>query len=125
MKFAKIVFRVAGIYGLLVLAPLYFMEAKIGQDTPPTITHPEYFYGFIGVGLAWQFLFLVLSSDPAKYRTMILPSILEKVGYAVAVLVLYSQHRLAASALAVGSIDWIFAFLFLVSYFKLKSIRPA
>jgi hypothetical protein len=125
VKFAKIVFRVAGIYGLLVLAPLYFMEAKIGQDTPPTITHPEYFYGFIGVGLAWQFLFLVLSSDPAKYRTMILPSILEKVGYAVAVLVLYSQHRLAASALAVGSIDWIFAFLFLVSYFKLKSIRPA
>ncbi len=84
MKFAKIVFRVAGIYGLLVLTPIYFMENKIGQDTPPAITHPEYFYGFLGAGLAWQFLFLVLSTDPVKYRPMILPSILEKISFGIA-----------------------------------------
>src|SRR5262245_63460257 len=49
MKFARIVFLVAGIYGLLVVAPQYFLEAKIGRDTPPPITHPEFFYGFVGV----------------------------------------------------------------------------
>jgi hypothetical protein len=125
VKFAKIVFRVAGTYGLLVLTPIYFMENKIGRDTPPAITHPEYFYGFIGVGLAWQLLFLVLSTDPVKYRPMILPSILEKISYGIALAVLFSQHRLPVSVLAVGSVDWIFAFLFLAAYFKTKPDRAA
>jgi hypothetical protein len=120
VQFARIVFRVAGIYGVLVLAPIYFLENKIGRDTPPAITHPEYFYGFIGVGLAWQFLFLVLSTDPVKYRPMILPSILEKISYGIALAVLFSQHRLPLSVLAVGSMDWIFAFLFLAAYFTTK-----
>jgi len=42
----------AGIYGIAVIAPQYFMEAQVGRDYPPAITHPEYFYGFVGVGLA-------------------------------------------------------------------------
>ena len=121
MRFVKVVFFIAGIYGLLVLTPIYFLENKIGRDTPPAITHPEYFYGFLGVGLAWQVLFLVLSSDPVRYRAMIFPSILEKVSYGVTLIVLYLQRRLAISALAIGSVDWIFAFLFLAAYFKTKS----
>ena len=125
MRFATIVFRVAGIYGLLILAPMYFMENKIGRDAPPAITHPEYFYGFIGVGLSWQFLFLFLSNDPVKLRAMIPPSILEKVTFGIAVLVLYSQRRLSVSTLAIGSVDWLFAFLFLGAYFKTKSDRAA
>jgi hypothetical protein len=125
LKFAKIVFRIAGIYGLLVLTPIYFLENKIGRDAPPAITHPEYFYGFIGVGLTWQFLFLVLSTDPVKYRAMIPLSILEKVTYGVALLVLYSQQRLSPSALAIGSVDWLFAFLFLAAYFKTKADRAS
>ena len=34
MKFAKIVFLIAGVYGLLVLTPLYFLEDKIGRAAP-------------------------------------------------------------------------------------------
>ncbi len=123
MRFARIVFLIAGIYGLLILAPIYFMEGKIGQDTPPAITHPEYFYGFLGAGLAWQVLFLALSKDPVRYRAMILPSVLEKVSYGIALVVLFSQQRLPLSVLAVGSVDWIFAFLFLAAYFKTRSTR--
>jgi len=123
MRFAKIVFLVAGIYGLLILAPIYFMENKIGRETPPAITHPEYFYGFLGAGLAWQVLFLVLSTNPSRYRAMILPSILEKVAYGIALIVLFSERRLPFSVLAIGSVDWIFAFLFLVAYVKTKSDR--
>jgi hypothetical protein len=121
MRFAKSVFLVAGIYGLLILGPIYFMEGKIGRETPPAITHPEYFYGFLGAGLAWQVLFLVLSRDPVRYRAMILPSVLEKVSYGIALAVLYSQRRLPLSVLTIGSVDWIFAFLFLAAYLATKS----
>jgi hypothetical protein len=125
MRFARIVFLVAGIYGLLILAPIYFMENTIGRQTPPAITHPEYFYGFLGAGLAWQVLFLVLSRDPVRYRAMILPSALEKVSWGIALITLYSQHRLPLSALVIGSVDWIFAFLFLAAYFATRSGRAA
>lgn len=120
MRFARIVFLVAGIYGLVVLTPMYFLENMIGQQTPPPITHPEYFYGFVGVALAWQFLFLVLSTDPVKYRTMILPAIVEKITFGIAVLILLSQGRVAMSTVGFGSIDWILAILFSVAYFKTK-----
>jgi hypothetical protein len=125
MRFAKIVFLIAGIEGLLVLSPMYFLEAKIGRDTPPAITHPEHFYGFVGVALAWQVLFLVLSTDPIRYRLMILPAILEKVTWGTALLVLFWQGRLALSTFAIGSVDWIFALLFLAAYFKTKPGRAS
>jgi len=51
MKFAKIIFRVAGIWGVLTLTPLYFMFNLIGQKDPPPITHPAFFYGFVGAAL--------------------------------------------------------------------------
>jgi len=121
MKFAKIVFLTAGIYGVLILAPMYFMEGKIGRETPPAITHPEHFYGFLGAGLAWQVLFLVLSTDPVRYRPMMLPSVLEKVSYGVALVVLFSQHRLEVSVLLIGSADWIFAALFVAAYFETRA----
>ena len=37
MKFARIVLLLAGIYGLLILTPIYFIENEIGRDTPPAI----------------------------------------------------------------------------------------
>jgi hypothetical protein len=116
MRFARVVFLVAGIYGVLILTPIYFMEGKIGRETPPAITHPEYFYGFLGVGLAWQILLLVLSRDPPRYRAMILPSVLEKVSYGIALVFLFAQHRLRLSAFTIGSVDWIFAGLFIAAY---------
>lgn len=125
MRFAKTVFFIAGIYGLLILTPIYFMEGKIGRETPPDITHPEYFYGFLGAALAWQVLFLVLSRDPMRYRAMIVPSVIEKISYGVALIVLFLQHRLPQSVLAFGSVDWIFAVLFIAAFFSAKPPRTA
>jgi hypothetical protein len=116
MKFAKYVFWVAGIYGLAVIAPLYFLEESIGRLTPPAITHPEYFYGFVGAALAWQILFLVLATDPVRLRPMMLPAVVEKVTWELALVVLFVQHRLPVSVMAVGSFDWIFAALFVAAY---------
>jgi len=125
VRFAKIVFLIAGIYGVAVLTPLYFLEGVINTRTPPAIPHPEYFYGFVGVGLAWQVLFLILCTDPLRYRPMIIPSIMEKVSYGSALLVLYSQHRISAEVLGVGSIDWLFAVLFAAAYLQLGRSQVA
>ena len=65
MRFAKIVFKVAGIWGFLVLTPLYFLFDAIGRNDPPPITHPGFFYGFVGVALAWQVAFIFIASRPS------------------------------------------------------------
>lgn len=116
MRFAKMVFLIAGIYGLAVVVPLYFLEERIGRQFPPAISHPDFYYGFVGVTLSWQFLFLVLAGDPLRYRSMMLPAILEKVTYVAALLVLFFQQRIPSIALAPGFPDAILAILFLASY---------
>lgn len=42
------------------------------------ITRPGFYYGFVGLGLAWQIAFLVIAQDPVKYRLMMIPSMVEK-----------------------------------------------
>lgn len=118
MKFAKLVFLIAGIYGLIVLLPQYFLEAKTGRDFPPPITHPEFYYGFIGVTVAWQILFLVLSTNPGRYRPMMIPAILEKAVFVPAVIFLVFQHRVSPVMLAPTSIDLILGVLFVIAYIK-------
>ncbi|HYY57466.1 MAG TPA: hypothetical protein VE842_09035 [Pyrinomonadaceae bacterium] len=121
MRFARIIFSVAGIYGLVVLLPQYFMEGKNGRDFPPALTHPEYYYGFIGVALAWQVLFLIVATDPARYRAMMIPAVLEKAGFGVAVVILFLLNRASALLLAPATIDLILGLLFLVAYVKTAS----
>jgi hypothetical protein len=118
MKFAKRVFLFAGIYGLLVLAPQYFLEAKTGRDFPPAITHPEFYYGFVGVALAFQVVFLIIARDPARYRAMMIPSVLEKATFGVAAAVLYLQGRLPAFTLGFAALDLVLGALFVVAYAK-------
>ena len=118
MRFAKIVFLVAGVYGLVVLLPQFFLEEKTGRDFPPPVNHPEYYYGFLGVAAAWQVLFLLLSRDPARYRAMMLPSVLEKVSFGAAAAVLFLQGRVAPALLPFAAIDLTFAALFLAAYLK-------
>src|SRR5262249_30637770 len=105
MVFARRVFRIAGIYGLVAILPMYFLEDGIGRDMPPPITHPEYFYGFIGVALAWQLAFLVISRDPVRFRPMMLPSVVEKATFGVAAIWLWLAGRLATATLVFGLID--------------------
>jgi len=75
-RFAKRVFLVAGIYGIVVLLPQYFVEWALALPMP--MRRPEQFYGFIGVALTWQFLFLVIARDVERYRPLMLVGVLEK-----------------------------------------------
>jgi hypothetical protein len=118
MKFAKIVFWIAGIWGLLVLAPLYFLFDRVGRQDPPPITHPQFYFGFVGVGLAWQIAFLVIATDPARFRPMVIPAILEKLSYSAACAILYIQGRTSSLQSATGIPDAILCLLFFVAFVK-------
>jgi len=115
-KFSARVFLGAGIYGVVVLLPQYFLEEKLARDFPPPLTHPEHFYGFIGVALAWQFVLLIIARDVQRYRLLMLPAILEKLSFGVAVLVLYAQGRVAPFVAGAGMIDLVLAVLFVLAF---------
>jgi len=117
MNFAKWVYRIAGGYGLAILAPQFFMKERIGLEYPPSITHPEFFYGMLGTAFAWQLGFLVIARDPGRYRALMIPTWFEKFIFGIATIVLSVQHRLAGAILAFGLIDLGLGLLFILSYF--------
>lgn len=121
MKFTKVVFWVAGIWGLLVITPLYFMFDLIGRKDPPAITHPGFYYGFVGVALAWQIVFLVIARDPVRLRPMMIPSVLEKFTYGIAVMALVMQGRMHRSDLVFAATDSILGLLFVIAYLGTRS----
>lgn len=125
MKFAKVVFLIAAIWGILVITPLYFLFDTIGRQDPPPITHPGFYYGFAGCALAWQFAFLVIARDPVRIRAMMIPSVFEKFSFAVAQTVLYVQHRLHPLDLFLGGIDGLLGVLFLVAFFRTSDGTPS
>ena len=118
MRFPKIVFWIAAIWGVLVLTPLYFMFDLIGQRDPPPITHPAFYYGFVSVGLAFQIAFFVIARDPVRFRPMMIASVIEKFGAGTSFAVLYLQNRLTSGDLALGCVDLLFGVLFLTAFFK-------
>ena len=115
-KFSSRIFLGAGIYGIVALAPQYFLEEKLGTDFPPPLTHPEHFYGFIGVALAWQFVFLIIARDVQRYRLLMLPAILEKLSFGLAALVLHAQGRVGMFVAGAGMIDLSLAVLFVLAF---------
>ena len=121
MRFAKLVFGIAGAWGLIVIFPLYFLLDSVGRLTPPPVTHPEYYYGFVGVAMAWQLAFLVIASAPDRFRPMMIPSVLEKLGFAFALIVTYLQHRITSVQVLPAIPDGLFAILFTMAFVKTKA----
>jgi len=102
----------------LLVVPMYFLETRVGLDTPPPVTHPEFYYGFIGVALAWQVAFLLIARDPKGLRIMMLPAVLEKLSYGLTIPILFGQGRVAMRLLPFAALDLAFGLLFLVAYFR-------
>ena len=123
MKFTRTVFFIAAIYGFLLLIPMYFLMHTIGEQAPPPISHPEFYYGFLGVTLLWQCIFVWIALDPLRFQPIIPLAVLEKVAYTVPVLILYSTGRVQANILETGLADPIFAILFIAAYFRMSFLR--
>ena len=66
---------------------------------------------FIGVTLAWQILFLLMSTDPVRYRPAMPVAVLEKAAFAVAAPILFAMQRVGAQTLAFAMIDGLLGVL--------------
>src|SRR5258708_3792673 len=105
MRFAKAVFLLAGVSGVLLVAPVYFLEQWAGTFAPPPVNHPEYFYGFVGVVLVFQLLYLLIASDPIRFRPVMLFGALGKGSFAIAIAALYWSGRVSPLWVGLASMD--------------------
>lgn len=115
-RFAQRLFLVCGVYGVVVVVPLLFLEQTITTESPPAIMHPEFFYGFAWVALAWQIVYLMMSRDPLRYRPLLVPAVVGKAGFAISALVLFAQGRLEATGVGLAGIDLAMAALFVWAF---------
>lgn len=118
MRFAKAVFIVAGVWGILVLAPLYFLHDVTGRQYASPAAYPQFFYGFLSVAMAWQIAFLVIGFSPARFRLLMIPGILEKLGYVATLAVLYGKGRISAEDAAAAIPDFLLGVLFIAAFAK-------
>ncbi len=125
MTFAKRVFFWAGVWGVLVIVPGFFNEPYVAKLQPPAITHPEYFYGFYCVTLAFQVLFLLMSRDPVRYRPLMPACMLEKFGFIVAMAILLALGRVPLLMALFTCTDLVLGILFVAAYLKTKGAEIA
>ena len=116
MKLARWIFFIAGVFGVLVTIPMALAEKAIEQIMPPVLNHPEFFYGFVLLNACWQVLYLFLSTDPIRYRPMMIPSFLAKGSGVVALTWLSVQGRISSQWTVTIILDGIWALLFVVAY---------
>jgi hypothetical protein len=110
-------FRWAAVYGVIVLAPLYF--------TPLPVSGAENLYGFIGTALAFQAVFWVIGSDPVRYRSLMLPAVAEKLAFGVPVMVLLvTGYPIHAALPLFGAIDLLLGLGFFLAWRTTRNASP-
>ncbi len=121
MRFARFTFVGAGIWGITVLTPFYWLVDVTGRVYRPPIDYPHFFYGFLSVAMAWQIAFLVIGSDPARFRPLMLVGVVEKLGHVFGVLAMYRQARITTLD-AQGAIpDLVLALAFVAAFVASRS----
>jgi hypothetical protein len=121
VRFARVVFILAGIWGIAVLTPFYWLVDVTGRHYAPPTEYPHFFYGFFTITMAWQFAFLVIGSNPERFRTLMIPSMFEKFSYVVLLAVLYSQARIPYADAQAAFPDLILGSLFVAAFFKTRT----
>jgi hypothetical protein len=123
VRLAKIVFIGAGVWGIVVLTPFYWLLDLTGRRYPQPTDYQQFFYGFLSVALAWQIAFLVIGSNPVRFRPLMIPSMLEKLGYVITVALLYGQARIAAMDAMAAVPDLLLGMLFVVAFAKTRALE--
>ena len=121
MKFAKVVFVGAGMWGIGVLTPLYWLVDVSGRRYGVPTEYPQFYYGFLSVAMAWQIAFLIIGSNPARFRMLMIPGIIEKLGYVVPLVVLYQQARVTWADAQAAVPDFALAILMMLAFVKTRS----
>jgi hypothetical protein len=118
MTFARRVFLGAGVFGMAILTPMYFLFDAIGRQNESPITYPQFYYGFLAVTIAWQLAFLVIGSDPVRFRPLMIPSMVEKFYTVLSMAALFVQGRIALTDMIVISPDLALGILFVIAFAK-------
>jgi len=116
--FPRRVFFWGGVWGLAVLVPQFFLEAKMGELFPPPTNHAEQYYGFLAVTVAWQVAYLVMSRDPVRFRPLMPVGAACKLLFVATLAALWATGRLSAAAAAGAAPDLVLALLFLAAWRK-------
>jgi hypothetical protein len=125
-RFAKRVFLIAGIWGVLIMTSMYFLFDTVNRQYPPPITHPDFYYGFVSITFAWQIVFLLISTDPIRYRPIMVAALIEKIGYIATLGLLYANGQIQFGQFAIVAPDCILGVLFTAAFLKTKgSMRRA
>jgi hypothetical protein len=124
MRFAKAVFWLAGVSGVLLVAPAYFLERWAGEIDPPPVNHSVYFYGFVGIVLVFQLLYVLIATDPIRYRPVMLLGALGKSSFAIAVAVLYFTQGIVLIWIGLAAMDATLVVLFLIAFARLSREKP-
>lgn len=122
MKVARLAFGTAAAYGFIVILPMYFLLEKVDSETPPAVTHPEFYYGFLGLALLWQCVFALIAKDPIRFRSIMPVAIGEKFVYTILVMLLYAQGRVQPTVFRWSLVDPIFGMLFVSAYFATREV---
>lgn len=114
----RLLFAVAGIYGLTVLLPLYFAESMLAARAP--MTHPEYYYGFLGAASVMQLVYLTIARDPVRFRPLMPIAVVAKLNFVMAVAILFVAGRTNVWSLAMVSADLLLGLAFAFAWLRLK-----
>ena len=80
--------------------------------------YPQFFWGFFSVALAWQVAFLVIGTDPVRFRPLMIAAIIEKMGYVGTLAVLYSSGRISWLDFQAAPPDFVLGVLFIAALVK-------
>jgi hypothetical protein len=115
--FAKRVFQIAAAWGFFILTLGYGAYLLGIEGATIDTDRPELVHGFFLATLAFQVVFLIISTDPVRYRLFMLASMFEKLPFTLASLLLYSNGQAPMTAAVLGLVDGLLGLLFAVAYF--------
>ncbi len=125
MRLARYVFIGAGIWGIVVLTPLFWLLDLTGRQYAPPAEYPHFVYGFFCVALAWQIAFLLIGSNPVRFRPFMIPAVVEKLGFVVTATLLYGQSRISAIDAQAAVPDLVLGVLFVAAFLKTRRLSLA
>src|SRR4028118_819810 len=118
MRFAQLVFAASGIYGLLLIPSMGFLEARIGlrQNWADA--------AFLLLAMLSPLISLCAAAGVTRIRLMLVPAFAHKLVYGLAGIVYLLSGRVGAGVLPVVVLDTAFGALFLIAYLRLRWRAP-
>ena len=102
---ASRIFRVAAIYGVVVLLPMYLLDVP----DPHKLTQ----VGFVGLALVFQAMFWIIANAPVKFRALMPLAVAEKAVFGLPAIAFFALGRTDAVTAGFGAADLLLGLLFL------------